>query len=112
MVSIVATLATLPVMVGTFHRLQPYFLIANVLIVPMAGIMLALALLYMAVPTPATAWPLEQLLSAAEWLTGKVAALPGAVVELEPTANWVTAVVAVAATAILVGINRSMNTTT
>lgn len=112
MVSIVATLATLPVMVGTFHRLQPYFLIANVLIVPMAGIMLALALLYMAVPTPATAWPLEQLLIAAEWLTGKVAALPGAVVELEPTANWVTAVVAVAATAILVGINRSMNTTT
>ena len=108
MVSIAATLATLPVMVGVFHQMQPYFLIANVLIVPLAGIVLAMALVYMALPSAVTAWPLERTLEAMGWLTGKVAALPGAHVELEATAWWVTAALAVAATAILVGINATM----
>lgn len=83
MVSIAATTATLPVTLLTFHRLQPYFLIANVLIIPFSALILALSLLYMAVPTAWTAWPLEWTLRAVEALTAWVAGLPGAVIETQ-----------------------------
>ncbi len=107
-VSLVATLSTLAITTGVFHRIQPYFLIANIIIIPMAGVILALALAYMAAPCTITAWPLNLLLQATQWVTGKVASLPGATVELEPTAWWVTALLAVAATTIMVGINITM----
>lgn len=80
-VSVAATLATLPVVVATFHRLPLYFIIANVIVVPIAGVILALSLLYMIVPCVATAWPLEMLLRGTDTLTGWVGALPGAVAE-------------------------------
>lgn len=80
MVSLAATASTLPVTLATFHRFQPYFLIANVLIVPLSTLILGSALLYMAMPCGATAWPVEMLLRAAEAVTAWVASLPGAVV--------------------------------
>ncbi len=80
-VSVAATLATLPVVVATFHRLPLYFIIANVIVVPIAGVILALSLLYMIVPCVATAWPLELLLRGTDTLTGWVGSLPGAVAE-------------------------------
>ena len=81
-VSTFATLATLPVVVTTFHRLPLYFLIANTVIVPLAGLLLALSLAYMALPCDVTAWPLYWLIRFCEWLTAWVASLPGAVVEV------------------------------
>ena len=82
MVSIAATAATLPVSLATFHRFYPYFLIANILIVPLAGAMLFLSLVYMALPCAVTAWPLDLVLQCTDWLTTWVASLPGAVLEL------------------------------
>lgn len=79
--STAAMVATLPVVMATFHRLPIYFLIANVLIVPLAGVLLGLSLLYMALPYGLTAWPLDLLLHATEVLTGWVQDLPGAVVK-------------------------------
>ena len=81
-VSTFATLATLPVVATTFHRLPVYFLIANITIVPLAGVLLFLSLVYMALPCDATAWPLFWLTRFCEWLTAWVASLPGSVVEV------------------------------
>ena len=81
-VSMAATLATLPVTIATFRRIHPYFLIANVVIIPLAGVLLGLSLVYMAVPCGVTAWPLEVLLSIADWLTRLIASLPGASIDV------------------------------
>ncbi|MGX8713636.1 MAG: ComEC/Rec2 family competence protein [bacterium] len=81
MVCIAATLATLPVTLATFHQFQPYFLIANVIIVPAAALILALSLLYLALPCAVTAWPLEWLLKGCDWLTHGISQLPGATVD-------------------------------
>ena len=80
-VSVAATLATMPVVMATFHRLPIYFLIANVIIVPAAGVIMLLSLLYMALPCAVTAWPLEVLLRGTDTLTAWVSSLPGAVTE-------------------------------
>ena len=82
MVSVVATTATLPVTLVTFLRFQPYFLVANVLIVPLSAFILGFSLLYMAIPCCTTAWPVEMLLRATEAVTSWVASLPGAVIYL------------------------------
>ncbi len=80
-VSVVATLATLPVVVVVFHRLPVYFLIANSVIVPLAGILLACALVYVAIPSGFTAWPVEVLTDFADGITRWVSSIPGAVIE-------------------------------
>lgn len=80
-VSTVATVATLPVSLATFHRFYPYFLIANVIIVPLAGVILILSLLYMAMPISLTAQPLELILRGVEALTAWIARLPGAEIQ-------------------------------
>jgi len=105
-VSIIATLATLPVTLAVFHRMQPYFLIANVVIVPLAGVILALAVAYMAVPCAVTAWPLGIALKSAEWLTETVAGLPGAVVEVAEIGTWGVIAIAVTVVGLLVTANR------
>lgn len=79
-VSLAATLATLPATLLTFHRFHPWFLLSNVVVVPLAGLALLLALAYVALPCGATAWPLEWLLRLVETFVGGVASLPGAVV--------------------------------
>ena len=98
-VSTAATVATLPVMVAAFHRLPIYFLIANVIVVPAAGLLLALSLLYLAIPCAATGWPLEGLLKLTEWLTTGVSSLPHSVVEDINLSPW--AMVALIAVVIL-----------
>lgn len=108
MVSLAATVSTLPITTTVFHTIQPYFLIANVLIVPLAGVILALALCHIALPVAATAWPLEMMLKGTEWLTTKVAKLPGAVIELAPTSGTVTLVVAALVAAVMIGGNLTM----
>ena len=80
-VSVAATLATLPVVVATFHRLPLYFIIANVIVVPAAGVILVLSLLYMLLPCAVTAWPLQMLLRGTDSLTEWVGSLPYAVAE-------------------------------
>ena len=80
-VSVAATLATLPVVVATFHRLPLYFIIANVIVVPAAGVILALSLLYMLLPCAVTAWPLQMLLRGTDSLTEWVGSLPYAMAE-------------------------------
>lgn len=97
-VSTAATLATLPVVVAVFHRLPIYFLVANVVVVPMAGVLLGCSLLYMAVPCAATAWPVDLLLRGTDALGAWVQTLPGAVVEdvwLPPLAVCAVAVAVV-----------------
>ena len=80
-VSTAATLATMPVVVATFHRLPLYFLVANVVVVPAAGVILGLSLLYMLLPCAVTAWPLGLLLRGVDALTAWVGSLPYAVAE-------------------------------
>ena len=82
MVSVAATTATLPVTLTTFHRFQPYFLVANVVVIPLSSLILAFSLLYMALPCGTTAWPVEMMLRATEAVTSWVATLPGAVIYL------------------------------
>lgn len=79
--SVAATLATLPVVVATFHRLPLYFVVANVIVVPAAGVILGLSLLYMLLPCAVTAWPLSLLLRGVDTLTAWVGRLPYAVVD-------------------------------
>lgn len=100
-VSTAATLGTLPVVLSAFHRLPVYFLIANVVVVPMAGVVLAGALAYMAVPCEATARPLGWALQGVDMLTGAVQALPGAVVDGIHLPALALAGVAVAVLAVL-----------
>ena len=100
-VSVAATLATLPVTVAVFHRLPLYFLIANCVTVPLAGVLLFFALAYMAVPCAVTAWPVDLLTRAVEDVSSWVAALPGAVVEDIHLPAWTLAALATAVLALL-----------
>ena len=77
-VSLAATLTTLPVTLSTFHTFQPYFLISNIIIVPLAAIILALSPLYMLLPCSLFASPLWWLLECSDRLTGAISRLPGA----------------------------------
>lgn len=85
-VSLAATVATLPITLGTFHQFQPYFLIANILITPLAALLLLFSLLYMAVPCGLTAWPADQLFYGCTWLIDGISRLPYAEVsDLNPS---------------------------
>lgn len=98
-VSSSATLATLPVTLAAFHRIQPLFLIANVIIVPCASVILAFSLAYMALPCGLTAWLLHRVVFATEWFTQHVAAIPFASVEVAAPQPWL--VISLAATSLL-----------
>lgn len=90
-VSTAATIATLPIIAATFHRLPLYFLIANIVIVPLAGILLLFSLFYLAIPCILTAWPLKIILWVTDTLTGWVSSLPNAVVENITLTPWAMA---------------------
>lgn len=79
-VSLAATLATLPVTLSTFHTFYPYFLIANIIIVPLAALILGLSLLYLLLPCPLFASPLWWILECSDRLTGAISRLPGATI--------------------------------
>lgn len=104
-VSFAATLATLPVSLSTFHQLQPYFLIANIVIIPLAGLLLTLSIVYLMIPCTATAWIAKGPLWFCDWLTGRISQLPGAVVTITEPKPWVITLLAVAIVIISVSIN-------
>lgn len=79
-VSIAATLGTMPIALTVFHQVQPYFLIANIIVVPLATLLLASSLLYMAAPCEVTAGPAEWLFRGCDWITDGIARMPHAVV--------------------------------
>lgn len=105
-VSTAATVATLPIMVTTFHRLPLYFLIANIIIVPAAGLLLGLSLLYLAIPCNLTAWPLEQILHFTDLLTTWVSSLPYASVDNITFGPWAIAILTVAVILLLAAPRR------
>ena len=105
-VSTAATIATLPIMVATFHRLPLYFLIANVIIVPLAGLLLGLSLLYMAIPCTFSAWPLGLLLRLTDGLTTWVSSLPYATVDNIFLSPWALATLTVAVILLLAAPRR------
>lgn len=105
-VSASATLATLPVTLAVFHRLQPYFLIANVVIVPLSGVILALSLAYMAVPCGLTAWLLHWPLAGMGWLTRLVSSLPWASVEVAAPRPWLIFLLSALVIAMLLSTHR------
>lgn len=108
LVSIIATIATMPIILTTFHRIQPYFLIANVVIIPLAGVILVLALAYMAIPCTAAALPLGKMLEWSGWLTEQVSGLPGAVIETGALNGWTTAILAIVVATMLIALNLTM----
>lgn len=78
-----AQLGSAPFVLYHFHQFSPWFLVANLLIVPFAGVMLATALgMVILVKLPllgsAATWLLRQELVAADALTRWVGTLPGA----------------------------------
>jgi competence protein ComEC len=107
-VSFAATLATLPVTLAVFHQFQPWFLVANVVIVPAAALLLGLSLLYLALPCGVTAWPLDQLLGFCDHFTAAVSRLPGAVVDSIDPGPVGTALIAVAVFFVFVTINVTL----
>lgn len=87
-VSTAATVATLPIVVATFHRVPLYFLIANLVMVPFAGVLLCFSIAYLIFPCTLLAWPLKLMLSLADQLTVWVSGLPYAVVEGVNPSPW------------------------
>lgn len=81
-VSLAATTATLPVTIATFHTFHPWFLIANMLVIPLAAAILTFALAYMALPCDVTAWPLATTLDVVEYITNFVSSLPTASIDI------------------------------
>lgn len=84
--STVAQVCIMPLLLYYFHQLTPLFLIANVLIVPFAGLLLGSILVMMAVSGWEWAWEIMQGL--VDWelgiicvVTHWVSGLPGALVE-------------------------------
>ena len=78
-----AQLATAPFVLYHFHQFSPWFLVANLLIVPFAGVMLAtvagmVILAKLPLLGSAATWLLRQELVAADALTRWVGTLPGA----------------------------------
>ena len=84
--STVAQLASTPLLLYHFHQFAPYFLIANVTVVPLAGVLLGSCLLMIAVAwwpwalslvSRFVGWQLQFI----DWVTGSVASLPNAMIE-------------------------------
>lgn len=99
--STAATVATLPIVVATFHRVPLYFLVANLVVVPLAGVLLLLSICYLLIPCTLFAWPLGLLLQVADHLTLWVSGLPYAVAEGVSPSPWGLAAIAAAALALL-----------
>jgi competence protein ComEC len=107
-VCLAATLATLPVILSSFHTFQPYFLIANIIIVPLAALILVLSLLYMLLPCPLFASPLWWLLESSDRLTGAISRLPGATINNIEISPIGTTFLTVAIFFILFAINAAL----
>lgn len=106
-VSTAATVATLPIIVSTFHRIPLYFLIANVVIVPFASLLLVLSLGYLAIPCTLFAWPLELLLRFTDTVTEWVSSLPHAAVEGVTLNPWQLVLLIIAVLLLFAGAQRT-----
>lgn len=104
-VSLAATLSTLPVTLTTFHQFYPYFLIANIVIIPIAAFILGFSLIYLALPCGLTAFLVKWPLWFCDWLTAGISRLPGAVItNIEPS-PWLIALLSMAIIFIFITIN-------
>ena len=101
-VSVAATLATLPVVISTFHRLPVYFLVANIVLVPLSALLLLIAILYVAFPGGLVAWPMGKAAAFTEWVTSRVTALPGAVVDNLYPSVWGMGAITISVLALLI----------
>lgn len=77
-VSVAATLATLPFALAAFHSFYPYFIVANVIIVPAASVLLTLSLTYLLLPCSLTAFLTAHTISFCDRLTAAIASWPHA----------------------------------
>jgi len=84
--TIVAQVCVIPLILYHFHHLTPWFLVANVLIVPFTGLLLGSIMVMMA--TSGWPWGWQAMTEVVDWelgvvcdLTRWVAELPGAMVE-------------------------------
>lgn len=107
-VCLAATLATLPVSLATFHQFMPYFLIANIVIVPLSGLILAVSLLHLALPCGFTAFLVKWPLWLCDWLTAAISKLPGAVITDIETSPWHIALLSAAIILIFLTINITL----
>lgn len=110
--AVAAELATLPVSLYHFHQLHPYFLIANVTVVPMAGLLVATTLLLvLAAPLPlvaqGVAWLLSVELGAVEAITRWIQQLPMACIDNLYCDNVTAAMIAAWVVTLGVWLNRS-----
>ena len=110
--SVAAELATLPVSLYHFHQLHPYFLIANVTVVPMAGLLVGTTLLLvltapLAGVADGVAWLLGQELNIVETVTRWVQQLPYATIDNLYCDNITAALLAAWVVALGVWLNRS-----
>lgn len=134
-VSLVAQLATTPLTLFYFHSFPPYFLVANMIIIPFATLLLGSILLMIAVSWwplafKAAGWVVSALLSATEYITSTVSSWPNALIEniyfdgpmlvisasIVLTAGWLllkprwsTAAIALATTLVLVLYARTVD---
>lgn len=103
--STAAQLGTLPISLYHFNQFPTYFLIANITIVPAAGLLVGTTLLLVLTATLPTAtqvvgWVLRQELDAVDALTRWIQQLPGALLDHIYCDGWVVTLL-VAATAAL-----------
>ena len=100
-VSIAATVATLPLTSFYFNQFPTYFLIANLIVIPLSGIILQTGLALIVFQfIPPLAWLLGQLVFALTWIMNEfiisIQQLPGSVIHL-PYMPLLTAILLVAA---------------
>lgn len=76
-----AQAGTLPLMLLYFHQFPLYFLVANVTIVPMAGLLLATSMVVLATGWAGATWLLQGEISIVDWITHRVSQWPYAVIE-------------------------------
>ena len=104
-VSVSATISTLSITLVTFHQFQPYFLVANIIIVPASALLLSLSLLYVALPCNVTSFLAEWPIMFCDKLTSAISHLPGAVVtDIQPN-PWIVTILSVLIIFILITIN-------
>ncbi|MCR4658880.1 MAG: ComEC family competence protein [Bacteroidales bacterium] len=105
-----AQLATLPFTLYYFHSFPTWFVVANMTIVPCAGLLMASALAVLVIGSwpivgPVAEWLLSTLLSAVDWLLRAVAMLPYATLQVPNFTLPAALLAGGAVVALFVGVN-------
>ncbi len=81
LVSLCAQLFTFPVAVAAFNTFPNYFLLTNMLVIPVTGIVIYAGVAFLALPIisvkPYITWVFDQLLSLMRWMVRMVESIPG-----------------------------------